>query len=646
MGVYVKFATIFTGVVAGLLLYAATLLLFFYRELVEVTGAIVSTPEVVAVLIPPTSPVLFPGIANVEYTTKLNLTPITIVIEPFIPVDPSITPPPPPPEAPPSTLDFLDTFDKPLQRVPQGFGNAILLSDGTQLISSLRNGYLGFAQYVYDGVTAFETPNYPVTQNRILINYTDQELGTSPLPTPNNNCLSGFPSGTGNPVCNIGAANVGSVGTHSIEVSDDELRLYVAYIDPNISKENPFPFQQVAGKIQVFSRSPGALSNTNNDQIFWSTCSTDVKTRKLTCNSILSNPFGSQTVGIDSKVQNSFTLDVARSGDQFGGYIRTSTNSTNRKRMVAASANFGTNTSEGRIVSVFEEDTEDISYRVVGILQLPQPGTPLAISFEISDTDYTSFATSFDLVNDTCLVGFGGHSTSPATDKHRRLANFRRNEPTQEWEFIDVIDSPAASPKTEYFATSVRLSPEGDWAFIGSPAINPTVSSTGHVYSMLRGSDNIWALKDTVKDKYPKNSPRTFGWFVDVDRSFRFLTVSSNQDSVYSVKNEKVSTDCSSQNGQGILPNTECNAPAITIFTIDRTDSTIETKNPNPAYLFQNSSDLQDVKGNAMYVDPLFGAKVDISGTTDSDGNQSSPFRLVASSPMNEFIGVWTTKSS
>jgi hypothetical protein len=500
------------------------------------------------------------------------------------------------------------TFGKPLQQNPQSFGTSVMSQDSTQLLCSMENGQVSFAQFVF----APDDKTYNFAKDF----YTTQQGGVS-----NSNRILTLVNG--NLELNKASSAVGCLGPNSIALSLDDLRLYVAYRDSNISSKNPFAFEQTAGKIQIWSRAPGPNNTNVNASEIWQHV-TDLK-------SDISNPFGSQPFGIvpiGSGINYNSFLETYTLGDEFGSNIQTSfaVANPNLTYAVGVSSQSTIGGNIGRCISMFEEQ-QSLVYQSTGILFLPTSGF---LSSTFTSQDRSSFAVSFALVGKTCVASLGSHNLPSSC----RLANFQFVDNV--WKFIDVILGPN---ENEFFGTSLCLSSWESVLIVGSPSssqIGDVVSPTGgHVYVFVRDALGIWNLNQSVTDPFLVGdfpNTRTFGWFCNVSRDFLFVSVSANQNSLYYTNNftpiRPSPSTCQFSNN---LPNSPCDYSCIEIFAFDQSTNMISLDNVTRTY--------QDL-GVTSYIDPLFGSRVSIAQ------NDQGQIVFLTGSPINENITLFQMANS
>jgi hypothetical protein len=625
-----RVVTIIFGVITLLTLILSTLLILLVRDTRVINESNTSEDAVVVDLVAYKDAVDLLDKTPEFFKDFIQSTDVANNISPLASV--FVTPSVSTNTAPPNMIDPDATLNYPLQTHPSTFGSAVLTIDGSMFMTGMENGEIGVGQFQHNekvGIDenydfykiAYEKPR--VFQNRILTLVKND--------------------GNGNQILNTNASNVGNVGPWSIALSDDNLRLYAAYVDPSTSDGSLFPFEQYGGKVAIWGR----LANSSTG----SAVEASSNWSHLTNNSDqsgdvipdLTNPFGSQVSGfsiqnfgnneIPTLGYNNFT-NVIEQGDGFGKNIQTSTNLTNSARMVAISSNFGFDKNDGRCINIFEEQT-DLSHTIVGILCLPSNLT------RFSNLDKNSFAESFTIVNDTCIASYGSHNEQPTS---RKLAIFKRNESTQQWNFVNTIGSPTT---TEYFGTSLHLNALANLLVVGSPVSSTLQNGNGnggHVYMYSKDiTSGVWSLQDTLEDPYPNSKALSyggaFGWFINVNNDFTLMSVTQNQYNAYTDMAAIIScplpTDlCCGNGGQGSFDPTTCKQTAIVLVGIDQITQTFKSET-TPRF-YQNGS--QILNEHTILPDPLFGATVQFS--TDTNVNSVLEKSIILSSPRNSQI-LW-----
>ena len=564
------------GIAATVVLLVSVFLLVFVRTS---TTTIIPAPTTTPT--PSFTPLAIVGLGVISQLSRFTNTQLTAEISPVA----SIAPPGgivqnSPYPFPPNQVAFSTTRHTPLQQSPQGMGFVTMNNTATQLLTSLQNGEVGFGVYTYQSDTGVYKLNPDHYSNG---NFQNRVIQTVPRTT----------DAAEHVAINQSASAVGCIGQNSIIMSDDELVLYVAYRDGTTSPDSYFPLGQVVGKVQVWTRVPSSTNSPTLDD--WSHSAQSVPD--------IVNPFGSQVVGLAATVSgspqgfNSFT-ETFPSGDEFGTYMKTSTNFSTGARTIAVGSNSGIDPRNGRCICIFEEQN-NFSYKVIGVLSLP-------IGDEFSPNDRSSFGHAFDFVDDTCLASIGSHAEP---DKNR-LAYFRRRVNTDSWEFVSIILPPSESVD-EFFGTSIVISGYNGVAIIGSPSsLIPSIG--GSVYIMVRNNLDIWTFNQTVTDPWATNTefPNTknFGWFVHTDPSFTVLCVTGNQDSEFKTYTGDMllpPPDCTGFDGG--KPTTTCQYTNLVFFSIDQNINKVLMEQDKTQRLYQQ----QFTDGNPTeVVDPLFGATV------------------------------------
>lgn len=542
----------------------------------------------------PTPP--FPNVKLSTITSQFNhifpqgsvdVSPVTSVV-----IESSATPSNVSPSIPQNMLPPNLTFAKPLQQTPQSLGFPCMTQNGTQLLTSMQNGEQSFGQFqqsLDDLKYSFLTEAY--------------QVGTDPDAISNSNRIVKTGEG-GALVINDSASGLGCVGVRSIVLSTDDLRLYVAFRDSTMSNDNIFPFDQVAGKVQVWRRD-----------------SADAQNWQHMTNADMQNPFTTQVGGLNVDAPFNAFLDINLLGDDFGSYMITA-----NTYEIAIACQMGA-LDTGRNICVFQEEN-DFSYKPNAILVLPGDEK------SVSSADRQSFATAFAFSGDgkTCVASLGSHDTPSA----RRLAWFLKggdgvSATAARWEFQDFIDRPVSNAD-EIFGTSMVLNPDGTVCIVGSPTApvdSSTIPFNGHVYIYTR-SATTWTLIESISDPFATSSPapntRTFGWFVNTDRNFRVLTVSANQDSLYYPTFHMMQPPAHTCSFSLTSPNAPCTYTNFVVFSILQETSSLDLSTVQRVY--------QDLVATD-FIDPLFGARVDIAET-------STGVLFLAGSPLNQKMTLFT----
>jgi hypothetical protein len=284
------------GIVAGIgvlaLIWTAIslILLIFVRD--KKTIIIPASPH--TSVIPSRVPDGIYNIGKISLNQRITIKQITNIISAVASVVPTVTKPITsvdniPPLIPPNMINSTNTLSQPLQKNPQTLGFVTMTQNSSFLFASLPNGEVGFGSWYIDQEKkqyVFDKDSYSgkgLNTNRIAQSYVPKGESKSELEL------------------NTSASAVGCVGPSSIVLSDDSLRLYVAYRDSNIGSDNAYPFGQSTGKIQVwYSTSSAGISDDS-----W-TRAEDVQAGLLI--SDLTNPFGSQILLLNLP-QPEMTLD-------------------------------------------------------------------------------------------------------------------------------------------------------------------------------------------------------------------------------------------------------------------------------------------------------------------------------------------------
>jgi hypothetical protein len=177
----------------------------------------------------------------------------------------------------------------------------------------------------------------------------------------------------------------------------------------------------------------------------------------------------------------------------------------------------------------------------------------------------------------------------------------------------------------------------GGVLIVGSPASSQSGNNTaprgGHVYMYVRSTTGVWSLSYSLIDPFlTTDFPNlfTFGWFVNVSRDFRFLTVSANQDSVYRPNFPLARPAPNSCQFTDAAPTTPCSYTCFEVFGIDQMKNVVDIT--HVARVFQDSNASQ-------FIDPLFSAHVDIAQT-------SAGTLFLTGSPLNQNVSLFVMASS
>lgn len=560
------------------------------------TTATLVVPTITPYVTPVYRPLPMPRLTNLNPIFTKNQTEITsIEISPVVTIaNPSITNVSyTPPAVPPNLLPPSATFYQPLQVAPQSMGYTTMTRDATQLLFSLANGNQAFGQYQYDAgkkTWNFELASYVVTgggisnANRIV---TMDENETMTI--------------------NVAASSIGT-GVKQLVLSEDDLRLYVAYEDSTISINNPYAFQQVTGRVQVFVRPPGPKNTSQDASEFWQHSDNLVSDVK--------SPFGARITGIpvigSESSYNTFT-DTVASGDAFGGYmVASGTPLTTGAYRLACSIQSGIDPSLGRNICIYAE-SNDLTQVCEAVLTLPS-GTGFTAA------DRSSFANQFVFSNHFVIANVGAHDL-PGTC---RLIEFVKQD--NNWSMGSTIPSPNDK---ELFGTSMVMANYGPVLIVGSPTASLPNASTnpvgGHVYVFVKSQVGVWTLNQSIEDPFLTTdlpNTGTFGWFVNASYDFRVISVTANQYSVYTSR-QPVSTTC--------VPGVQCGLQCFELFAFNQVLNTIDMTNPQR--MFQEL-------GSPQLIDPLFGSQVSIT-TTQTNGTI-----VLTGSPLNQTIYTYQTALS
>ncbi len=588
---YIVFYTVVA--IAAVLLLVGVILAFTVTETHTTQQVIQPTPTPTPTPSVPQQPVTINTLTTQASNIFTQLGSIPTSVTPVASTVPntSATPSNVSPTIPQNMLPPARTFMQPLQVNPQSFGVVCMTADGSQLLSSMQNGEQSFAQFVHDpddDSFTFATESY-VNQGG-AINLGNRIVKLDPT--------------TGDVVLNDAASALGCLGPRSIVLSPDNLRLYVAYRDSTMSQDNTFPFEQLSGNVQVWSRQ-----------------STDVKEWSHLPNAVtITNPFTNQIAGIDANSTFNSFLRARTSGDNLGVAIAaTSSGVPVATYDVAIGCQNGV-LDNGRSVMIFREQN-DFSYEIQSVLTLPSNEA------SVNQNDRNSFATAFAYSGDVVVGSLGSHD-APST---RRLAWFLRTNDV--WAFKGFIPSPNTA---ELFGTSMGLNADGTAIVVGSPLATTdlkTIPLGGHVYLYTR-TNAQWTLHDSLSDPYISSTTfpnfGTFGWFVNVDPSFRVVTVSANQDSRYLVPFPLARPPVGECVFTGSLAaDNKCSYGVMEVFSIG-SDLKFNTSKFTRVFQTQNGLD---------FVDPLFASRVDVAFTSEG-------VRFLAGSMLNQKMTLWTMNPS
>lgn len=594
------------GGLALVMLVASAILLAVVRDRSTVVTTVIpstSGPPVSRIPLPPVQVGIFNG--NDSFTVEdfiVAVSPVASVGDVSLTVSGNDSTP----VFGPGLLPFGDTTSRPLQSPSEGFGYLAMLPDASQFFTSMENGLSIYGQYNYttiDSDSKFRPDTDAYASNLNIIFFDCVETGKK------------------NPV-NTDASAVGCVGHYSIATSTDGIRLYVAYRQPFMGSSPTsglFPFLQLIGRVAVFTRpidvsQPG---DPTSNSVQWT----------YACELSLQNPFGSQVGSFDGLCDPVTRMPLL--SDDFGSVIKTSKNLTNRRRITAVRANYGFQKANGAVIAVYEETNSEMQV-TSGILQLwdyYKPGfDPNKPGSGWSLDEKLSFGRSFDVGNDALLASVRvpsercDGSTGPAVN---RVAYFKRNETTRQWNFKHFIETP---DKTEDFGVSIVLGPDGDMAIIGAPKF-PTGFGEGHtpgiggsVYVYARSGDGeTWRKTQKYTDPLAdKHTGGAFGYWVSVDRQFLVVAISANQNNTLGVTPRRFNDIDKPAR------------PSLVFANINQISNMIVSsptvpEEPQPALL------------DSYYADPTYGANLAMSF---EDSNAGGDFRIAFNTPLNQYVVV------
>lgn len=464
---------------------------------------------------------------------------------------------------------FADTVSSPLVTPPEGMFYADIDKDSSQLITSFQNGYHMFSQYKYtdvDSDTVFRfVPTHDVYAsgiNRIFDGCTDIST-TSTFPTGNN----------------TKASAVGSIGYKSVCISTDGSRLYIGFRHPsqggNSAESSEYEFQQTVGGVATYIRS--------GDSWIYS------------CSLSMRNPFGS----LSSSFRTELLQGVYIKNDMFGRCIQTTVDQNTQDKIVAVSGYINRNDLMVGTIFIMTEQS-DQTMKMSGMISMDSvPNASTTFNREA----YLNFGKWFDIQDDTCVVSI------PTNDI---LVVFLKNQITLQWEYSSLIPSPTES---EDFGTSFKLSHNNTFLLIGSPTKPIGITNAGEggsVYIYIRTDENEFVFSDKVSNV--GGFKRAFGYWVNMNKTSQYITVSANQDNrlIPQLKTSLID-DLTSR---------------IVVMTIDQTN--FQFIESTKKYIKQYTR-----PGLQSYPDPLFGLNCPIA--TDTKGGK---IVIVANEPMNQ-LAQW-----
>lgn len=550
---------------------------------------------------------------------------------------------------------FTNTTNYPLLEAPEGLGYCTITSDGEQLLTSTPPLMFGYAQFLFDKDTQDYSVNTAMTNpltaakgapNRIL-RKTDRNTGR-PIAYCGQTDLTKFRNSVGSCTVNQQVFAVGSVGFRSIKLSTDETRLYVAYLtaDAHSASEtsNLMDFNQASGRVAVYTRDKdpstgkGVGTNWQYEEAL-----------------ALQAPGGTNTQGIplaDLNDDSSFTEFQAYSrkvihdgGSRFGSLISTSYDRVSGDRLVGIKADFGANKSSGPQIYIYHE-TKKLEHVLEGVLTLPRiyykDFTESSHGFHIkSVADYMrlqSFGWDFDLQHDTCMVSY--FTGDPVrSDQNVFLPNtvLIYKKVNGLWKYTGNIPTPITAYDPDRatnllknigsFGTSIRLNCDATLLLVGSPALSmkfttfPVTSQGGSVY-LFQYTDGSWVLRNRIQDT-GSNIQGAFGYWVNVDPTFRVATCSANTNTQVSLTSSNLQTvTCSHGNTSFCCSSAsqDCEYLArIRVINLQADKSGVVTV-ANP------SSTTETIKQTGTkYIDPYYGCNVQIAvyDSTDSESKKS-----------------------
>lgn len=500
----------------------------------------------------------------------------------------------------PGEIPFNQTIQQPLIQPSQGMGFCVMTSDTNQWFSSFENGFSLWAQFVSQTDPSTGSISYVVNKTSYASSAVD------PSQTPANfiyfNCSPGSQSV---PELNTLASAVGAVGNNSIALSADNYRLYIAFRQPYTGTNSDslgFPFQQIVGRINVFSL-PETQGLPQSSQSWTYECSLG-----------LQNPFGSQ-VSMFTGFCDPITHQTLK-GDEFGSIIRTTIDRNSNQRVIAARCNFGFIQQNGACIAIYEENSTK-QHILYGVIQLWD--SYATKSFTLNEK--LTFGRDFNISNNVLLAGI----RVPAIDcignpqvPVYRIAYFRRNDTLTTWEFKQFIESPDT---TEDFGVSILISPDATFAIVGSPTLptgnSPGINGSVYVYGLNSNGQFTQTLR--LRDPMITNTQGCFGYFLSSDPLFVVLTISANQNNVLTTVPPLIGTT------------TDQNKPKVVIVSIDQTNRTLDSSQ------FQFITQPGDPTVGTVYIDPLFGCNMAIAFENAQYGQK---LYFLSNSPINQLVRI------
>ena len=542
---------------------------------------------------------------------------------------------------------FSNTTNYPLLEAPESLGYCAVTSGGEQLLTSTPPLMFGFAQFLFDKASQ----DYPVNKvmksplaqsqaaNRIL-RKTNRNSGR-PIAHCGQTDLTKFPNGQpGSCTINQQVFAVGSVGFRSIKLSTDETRLYVAYLtaDSHSSSETPVQanYNQASGRVAVYTR--------ERDPSTGKGVGTQWQYEEALA---LRAPGGTNTQGIplaDLNDDSDFTAfqafarkTIHDGGSRYGSLISTSYDRVSGDKLVGIKADFGANKSSGPQIYIYHE-TKKLEHVLEGVLSLPQlyykDFTESSNGFHIKSVQaymrLQSFGHDFDLQHDTCMVSyFTGNpiQTSQNVFLPNTVLIYKKVDGL--WKYTGNMPTPStASNNVESFGTSIRLNCDATLCLVGSPSVSipdgstyPNTTQGGSVY-LLQYTNGSWVMRNRIQDT-GSNIKGAFGYWVNVDPTFRVATCSANTNTQVSLTSSNLKkVACSNGNTQFCCGSAtqDCEYLArLRVINLQADKSGVVTVS-NPSSTTETIRQI-----GTTYIDPYYGCNVQIAiyDSNDSKSNQA-----------------------
>lgn len=395
-----------------------------------------------------------------------------------------------------------------------------------------------------------------------------------------------FGSGTdaGDVFADTTAVSVGTVGVKSMILSDDALRLYVAYQSSvaGTSVSSNVSYSNTTSRIQVFTQ-PGTTQGSD-----W----------VHACNVFDTCSYGNYA---SSQFTNTFTEKKGINTDMgaFTQSVVTKKNNyllfTNSSSEAVPGWGFG--------VNIFEENQDDgqMSYTLLTRLHLPVDTS--------TQEDRYSFGKSFAASESRCIVSFGSHELDTDNrSKSNRLAYFLYTT-KYGWVFRYYLYCPS---DFEYFGTSVLFVNDGHTLLVGSPSVS-SVKYSGRVYLYQLNDRDAWVVNQTIQDPSSWTSTYKFGWFLNKNTTGTIFTVTGNQNTDYNNIQQQPEDNGMFKCNEF---NSNCTLPFIAFYYLEYL-SKDDVRIVHEDQVYTIYQPLSDNPTGKTFVDPTFGADVYIPNDTD-----------------------------